>query len=213
MDLFEAIHTQRSIRRFKPEPVDDETIRTALDAARKAPSATNAQPWRFVVVRDAGTRKAIAGIYARAWDIAKGFYGDPAKATSAAERRMLEATDRLAGGLDEAPVFVVCCLDRSRLGPMVTPDLQTLLDPASAYGAVWASVQNLLLAARGLGLAAVPTTLHRLFEPEVKDLLGIPPHAETVALVALGRPAQPFGPTSRRPLADVASGERWDEPL
>jgi nitroreductase len=211
--LFEAVHTQRSIRRFTDRPVPEEAVARVLEAATRAPSPTNAQPWKFVVVREAERRRAVADVYRRAWEMAKQFYGDPENAAEETERRMLVATDRLAEKLDEAPVFIFCCLDRSRLGPMVTPDLAQLLDPSSAYGAVWAAIQNLALAARALGLAATPTTVHRLFEPEIRDLLALPPYVETVALVVMGYPRGEFGPTQRLPLAEIAFAERWDEPL
>ena len=212
--LFEAIDTQRSLRRFTDAPVPDHAIHRLLEAARKAPSPTNSQPWAFIVVTDPGKRRALAEIYAKAWGFAKQFYGDPAKAKDEPERIMLEATDRLAGGLDEAPLFINCCLDRSRLGVMVTPDLQTILEPSSAYGAVWAAVQNILLAARGLGLAALPTNLTRLLDHEVRPLLGMPEHVETVILIAIGHPAEgSFGPPRRRPLDDVAHREHWGTPF
>jgi nitroreductase len=212
--LFEAIDSQRSHRRFTDAPVSEAALRRLLDAARKAPSPTNSQPWAFIVVRDDERRRELAEIYAKAWGFAKPFYGDPAKAKDEPERVMLEATDTLAEHLDEAPVFVLCCLDRSRLGPMVTPDLQTILEPSSAYGAVWAAVQNLLLAARGLGLAALPTNLTRLLDHEVRPLLGMPEYVETVILVALGHPRRPSTtPPRRRPLSEVAHREHWGEPI
>lgn len=214
ISLFEAIDTQRSLRRFTDEAVSDEAIERLLESGRKAPSPTNSQPWGFIVIRDAETRRALAEIYAKAWGFARQFYGDPAKARDEPERLMLEATDRLAGGLDEAPVYINCCLDRSQLGVMVTPDLQTILEPSSAYGAVWAAVQNILLTARGLGLAALPTNLTRLLDHEVRPLLGMPEHVETVILIAIGHPAQPkFEPPRRRPLDEVAHQERWGTPL
>lgn len=214
LGLFEAIDTQRSLRRFTDAPVPDAAIRRLLEAARKAPSPTNSQPWAFIVVRDQEKRRALAEIYAKAWGFAKQFYGDPAKAKDEPERVMLEATDRLAGALDEAPLFILCCLDRSRLGPMVTPDLATILEPSSAYGAVWAAVQNILLAARGLGLAALPTNLTRLLDHEVRPLLGMPEHVETVILIAIGHPREgKFGPPRRRDLHEVAHQEHWGTPF
>ena len=212
--LFEAIDTQRSLRRFGPDPVPEAAIRRLLEAARKAPSPTNSQPWGFIVVRDPQRRRALAEIYSKVWGSVKPFYGDPANARDEPERLMLEATNRLAGALDEAPLFILCCLDRSRLGPMVTPDLQTILEPSSAYGAVWAAVQNILLAARGLGLAAVPTNLTRLLDHEVRPLLGMPEHVETVILIAIGHPARGrFGPPRRRTLGEVAHLEHWGTPF
>ena len=213
LGLFDAIDTQRSFRRFTDEPVSDAAIERMLEAARKAPSPTNSQPWAFIVIRDPATRRALAEIYAKAWGFAKQFYGDPAKARDEPERRMLVATDRLAEAVDQAPVFINSCLDRSRLGAMVTPDFQTILEPSAVYGAVYAATQNMLLAARALGLAATPTNLTRLLDHEVKPLLGLPEHVETVTLVLVGHPVGTFGPPLRRPLSEVAHSEAWGKPL
>jgi len=81
------------------------------------------------------------------------------------------------------------------------------------YGAVYASIQNLLLAARGLGIGAVPTNLTRLLDAEVKPILGMPDHIETVSLVLLGYPRGTFGPPLRRPLKESAHAEHWRNPL
>ena len=72
ISLFEAMNTQRAIRRFRPDPVPDELVRKLTEAATKAPSGTNRQPWRFVVIRDAGSRRRIGKYYRRAWDHAYG---------------------------------------------------------------------------------------------------------------------------------------------
>jgi len=212
-ELFEAIHSQRAIRRFTDEPVTDDEVHKVLDAATRAPSASNTQPWSFVVVRDPERRRQLAELYAKSWDIAKHFYGEPEKAEDDWERRMLVAVNKLAATLETAPVLILACLDRARLGPLVTTDLVTLLDPPSAYGAIWASVQNLLLAARGLGLGTVPTTLHRLHEPQVRAMFELPDTVEPMVLVVMGRPAAPFGPTSRDPVEQVTYRERWGDPL
>jgi len=214
VDLFEAIDTQRSLRRFSDKPVSDDDIRRLLESARKAPSPTNRQPWAFIVIRDGSTRRAIAEIYKKSWGFAKQVYGDPAKAEDEPERMMLTETDRLSDAIDEAPVFINCMLDRSQLGIMVTPDLQTILEPSSVYGAVYSAIQNLLLSARALGLAATPTNLTRFFDHEVRPLLGYPDHVETISLVLLGNPLKPsFGPPRRKPLEEIAFSEAWGKPL
>lgn len=190
-----------------------DVLRRVLEAATRATSPTNAQPWKFIVVSDPERRRAFADTYRRAWEVAKQFYGDPGKAKDEHERLMLVRTDDLARAFERSPAMVVVCLDRSRLGPMVTPDLSQILDPPSAYGAVWAAIQNMLVAARGLGLSAVPTTVYRLFEGEVKELLALPAHVETVACVVMGYPRGRFGPTNRLPVEEVSFAERWGQPL
>jgi nitroreductase len=214
--LFEAIFSLRAVRDFSPDPVPDEAIARILDAAVRAPSPTNSQPWAFIVVRDATTRARIADVYRRVWTfVREPVYGDLDAIEDAGQRRMLKATDRLAAAIDEAPAFVFAMLDRSRLGVMVSQDLQTLLEPSSAYGAVYAAVQNMILAARALGIGAVTTTLTRFLDAEVRGMLGYPEHVETVSMVALGSPRPPsrFGPTTRRPVSECAYSERWGSPL
>jgi nitroreductase len=210
--LFEALHSLRGIRRFEPNPIPDAEISTMLEAAIRAPSPQNSQPWAFIVVREAETRARIAEIYRRVWGMVKEpVYGDLNAIEDPSQRRLLLATDTLAAAIDEAPLFVFAMLDRSRLGVMVSPDLQTLFEPSSAYGAVWAAIENLVLAARGLGIGAITTNLTKLMEHEVRPILGYPEHIETVSMVALGRPRPParFGPTTRRPVAECAHAEAW----
>jgi nitroreductase len=214
MELFDAIDTQRSLRRFSDKPVSEDDIRRMLESARKAPSPTNRQPWAFIVIRDPATRRAMAEIYRKSWGFAKTVYGDPEKAEDEPERVMLVETDRLADAIDEAPVFVNCMLDRSQLGIMVTADLQTILEPSSVYGAVYSAIQNMLLTARALGLAATPTNLTRFFDHEVRPLLGHPEHVETISLILVGHPLKPsFGPPRRKPLYQIAYSEAWGKPL
>jgi len=214
--VFEAIHSLRAIRQFEPDPVPGDAIATILEAATRAPSPQNSQPWAFIVVTDPGTRAQIAEIYRRVWNLVKEpVYGDLNAIEDPSQRRLLLATDRLAAAVDEAPAFIFAMLDRSRLGVMVTPDLQTLLEPSSAYGAVWAAVENMLLAARALSIGAITTNLTKLMDHEVRAILGYPEHVETVSMLALGRPRPParFGPTTRRAVAECAHGERWGQPV
>ena len=216
LGVFEAIHSLRGIRHFENEPLADEAIESILEAAIRAPSPQNSQPWAFLVVRDPETRKRIAEIYSRVWNMVKEpVYGDLDAIEDTSQRRLLKATDRLAAAIDEAPLFIFAMLDRSKLGVMVTPDLQTLLEPSSAYGAVWAAIQNMLLAARAFGIGAITTNLTRLMDHEVREILGYPAHVETVSMLALGMPRAPakFGTTTRRPVAEVAHSERWGEQL
>ncbi|MDO8613369.1 MAG: nitroreductase family protein, partial [Dehalococcoidia bacterium] len=74
---------------------------------------------------------------------------------------------------------------------------------------VYPAVQNLMLAARALGLGATLTTLHRAHEDEVKQLLGIPDGVETMCLIPVGYPEGKFGPTTRIPAERVTFWEKW----
>jgi nitroreductase len=150
-DLFEIIRTTRSMRRLKTDPVPNELIRKILEAGVCAPSGGNMQRWRFLVIRDAGIKQTVGAFYKRAWDeqVAPRYRsGEPAPGMSR-ERflRLLDAAEYLAAHIHEAPVWIVPCLEGG------TP---TRTSGSSIYPAV----QNMLLAARALGLGATLTTLY-----------------------------------------------------
>ena len=208
LDFFTVVDTQRALRRFRPAPVSDAAIRRILAAATRAPSARGAEPWFFVVVRAAATRAAIAARYRAAWEAGERF-----TAATDADRdlrgrphyaRMMRAARALAADLAAAPVLIVCCLDHRQLGPIAG---------VAAYASIFPAVQNLLLAARALGLGTTLTTLHRGFESDLKALLEVPAAVEVVAIVPLGHPADRFGPTRRKPVARVAFRDRWGKPF
>ena len=118
--LFEAIHTARSLRRLKPDPVPEPLITQVLDAAIRAPSAGNAQNWAFVVVRDAELRRGLGTIYRKASDIAAAMYaarGRPSHLTEAQFRRLMSAGGHLWDHMGEAPVILLPCMHQ----PLVPP--------------------------------------------------------------------------------------------
>ena len=200
MDIFEAINSQRAMRRLKPDPVPDELIWKLLDAAVKAPSGGNRQPWNFIVIRDGETKARIAEWYLDGWNKAYGPLKQAAMA-SPASARTYSSADHLANHLAEVPVLIIATLNTSGVAPVSPPG-------ASIYPAV----QNLMLAARALGLGTTITTLHRTHEAEVKQLLGVPEGVDTMALIPLGYPVGKFGPTNRIPTEKVVYWEKWGQP-
>ena len=202
MDLFEAMHTQRAVRRFKPDPVPSAAVSRVLDAATRAPSGGNSQPWSFVVLRDAAVRRQVGALYRDAWEAGgiDRFTSDP----DPAKARVYKSAKYLADRMGEAPVLILACIEAGGSGPSITTG-------ASIYPAV----QNLMLAARALGLGTVITTIHRGREREIKDLLGIPEGVTTAALIPMGYPAEGagFGPVRRRPTSEVAHLDGWGQPL
>jgi nitroreductase len=107
----------------------------------------------------------------------------------------------LAEHMGEAPVLILACISTDGAPP-------TVATGASIYPAV----QNILLSARALGIGSCLTTIHRLRDRQVKELLGIPPDVVTAALIPLGYPLRKFGRPPRRPLADVTFADRWGHP-
>ena len=193
--LFEAMYTQRAIRQFKPDPVPDDEVRKLIEAATKAPSGGNSQPWRFLVIRDAESKRVIGAYYKRAWDAAYG-----AQSTSTLQSSVRTSAANLAEHMHEVPVLIMACIQHD--GSPGTMGRGSSIFPA---------VQNLLLAARGLGLGSVITSLHKRFEQEIKELLEIPENVETAALLPIGYPADgvTYGPTRRSPVEEVTYQERW----
>jgi nitroreductase len=211
-DFFTVVDTQRALRRFRPDPVSDATLRRILSAATRAPSARGAEPWFFVVVRDPRLRAAIGEHYRDAWETGEQFTAATDADRDLKERphygRMMAAARELAAHLADAPVLIACCLDHTQLGPIAGPG-GVLRSPIAAYGSIFPAVQNLLLAARALGLGTTLTTLHRGFEDALRALLAIPGSVEVVALVPLGYPRDRFGPTRRKPVEEVTFVDRW----
>jgi nitroreductase len=204
LDLFEIVRTTRSMRRLKPDAVPDELIRKILEAGTCAPSGGNMQRWRFLVAKDPEVKRTVGGYYKRAWDeIVSPRYrsSEPAPGTSP-ERfaRMLDAAQYLADHIHEAPVWIVPCMG----GPTPT---------RTSGSSIYPAVQNILLAARALGLGATLTTLYLAFEKEVDAAFGLPEDVHTYALLPVGYPKGRFGPVRRVSLADVVYADRWGQPL
>jgi nitroreductase len=202
-DLFEIMATTRSMRRLRPEPVPAALIRKILEAGVSAPSGGNMQRWRFLVVRDPKIKQTVGAYYKRAWDeVVSPRYraGEPAPGTSR-ERfaRMLNAAQYLADHIHEAPVWIVPCLEGA--------------SPTRTSGSsIYPAVQNMLLAARALGLGATLTTLYLAFEKEAEAALGLPADMHSYAILPIGYPMGRFGPVRRVPLADVVYEDRWGQP-
>ncbi len=196
MKLGEAIFSQRAIRRFRPDPIPEADVQDILEAAIHAPNGGNAQPWHFLVIRDPQTRAAFAELYREAWWAKRRDEGIMGPEDIPPGKNTRRSAMKLADEIGQAPVLVLlCATSRGRgTGSSVIP-----------------AAQNLLLAARSLGIGGTITTLHAQVEERVHALLGIPDSAQVVYCLPLGYPRGSFGPTSRKPLAEVTSYERWGQ--
>lgn len=206
MDFFEVATTQRAMRRLKPDPIPEATLRQIMDAAICAPSGGNRQGWSFLVVRDAAKRKRLGELYREAWgELMKvPYYAGASQAPSDSPAgKMLASARYLGEHMGETPVLILACI---ALDPGVKPTITT---GASIYPAV----QNIMLAARALGIGSCITTIHKFRDAQVKELLGIPADVETAALIPLGYPLGKFGRPPRRPVGEVAFADRWDQAL
>ena len=204
-DLFEIMESCRAMRRLKPDPVPDELIAKILRAGIYAPNGGNSQKWRFMVVKDPKIKKAVQVIYKKAYDEVIGpRYSSsepPPGSDKEKYRRQHAAVEYLTEHYHEAPVWIVACLDEGSATP-------TRASGASIYPAV----QNMLLAARALGLGATLTTRHLLFEKDSEAALQLPPGVRSYAIVPIGYPMGRFGPVGRGPLSEIVYQDRWGQP-
>jgi nitroreductase len=196
MDVWEAIRTTRSMRRLDPErDVSDQDVSKILDAATRGATGGNSQPVRWLVVRDPEMRRRVGEIYGRSAKIALRRY-EAAAATDPNVRRMLNSAHHLADHMGEAPVLILPCARGER---------------GWVESSVYPGVQNLMLAARALGLGTTLTTIHRREEEAVKAVLGIPDEVHTYCIIPVGHPLGRWGEAPRRPFEEVTYWDRWGE--
>ena len=202
LSLFEAMYSQRSFTRFRPDPVPREAIDRIIDAATKAPSGGNRQHWEFIAITDPETVAQVGGVYRDVWLGMMGHEPGPD------ETPVYRAARHLANHMPEVPAMVLACVDHSQGYGARNPGEP--ITPGMYASSIWPAIQNLFLAARALGLGTRLTTAHlRGGEQRIKDILGIPDYVETVMLTPLGYPRGGFGPTQRRPAAEVTSYNRY----
>jgi nitroreductase len=208
--LFEATHTARALRRFKPDAVPDEAIAKMIDAGVRGPTGSNLQNWRFVVVKDHAVKQQLGDLYRASIVIAQkvlSYRRRPAHMTEKLQRQMYAAAQHLADHFEEAPVLLLAWL---KLPPdednpsLSHEEAQTYLrlSGASIYGAV----QNMILACRAFGLGTVLTTVLAYKEAETRKLLGASPDMKLFAVLPIGYPVEGHGhgPVRRLPISHVA---------
>jgi nitroreductase len=210
MELTEAMRTTGTCRHFSPDPVPDDVLHRAFDAARFGPQGGNRQPVRWIVVRDAERKQALADLYLPPWKAYLAGIGIGDVAVGALPKTVADA-DHFAEHLAAAPAIVVVCAEIDGLHP-TDHELGRLSVVGGA--SIYPVMQNLCLALRDQGVASAVTTLLCHSEPEVKKLLDIPDGVITAAHVAIGYPAKGF-PTrlSRAAVEDTVSLDSYTTPL
>ena len=199
--LFEALYTTRALRRLRPDPVPDDVLFQVLDAAIRAPSGQNAQDWRFVVITDPEVKRRMQSWAEEGWGHYQRRYAEEPGQSDAlprTQRLSLRSVEHLAHHLAEAPAIVAVCGLKGR--------------HSSPGGSAFPAVQNLLLAARGLGLGASIFNLPLTHASELMEALGIPESNQIYCLVPLGYPEDKHGPVRRKPVKRVVFRERWEQP-
>lgn len=205
MGIFDVMYNCRAMRRLDTKEVPEELLVKLIDAANQAPSGSNRQNGRWIVVRDPEQKKKLAVLNRDAVDA----YIAPDSArpdalphqSSEKRKRMLDSVLWQRDHIHEIPALIIACLEFDE--PI---DGQVA---ARGAGSIWPGVQNLLLAARALGLGAAPTTLALRHPKEVANVLELPPTMAAYCLIPVGYPLGRFGPVTRRPVAEIMRFDRW----
>ena len=205
--LLEGLCTTRAIRRYRDEPVPEHVLRDILFAATRAPSGSNRQPFRFLVLVDgpkaAEAKRRIATAARQAWGTkraADGYDQGSGVDRNSPKAALARTMESYVDNLDTVPVLILPCLVRHR-------------EPFPTEGAsIYPACQNLLLAARALGYGGVMTIWNMFVDTELRSLLSIPDEAFVAATITLGRPEGGHGPVRRRPLDELVYLDEWGGP-
>jgi nitroreductase len=204
ISLFDGMCTTRAIRRYRDEPMPDDVLNKMMFAATRAPSGSNRQPFRFVVLRDgkrADEAKSLIGVGAQSiWNAKRVTDGyDNNAVANSPKSRMAATMQHYVDNFASVPVLVLGCLIRYR-------------EPNPYEGAsLFPACQNLLLAARALGYGGVLTGFHATVESELRTLLAIPNDVFIGATITIGKPVGSHGPVRRRPIRELIFDGGWNE--
>ena len=205
MDIFDVIYNCRAMRRLDTKPVPAEMLVKLVDAANQAPSGSNMQRARWIVVTDDGVKKKLADLNRQG---VESYIGPQTSRPDAVPHqskekrlRMLDAVIWQTEHMHEMPAIVMACME---FGSPITDKTIT-----QGNGSIWPGIQNLLLAARALGLGATPTTLALGDRQAVAEALSLPDTMAAYCLIPVGYPSGKFGPVTRKPVEEVMRWDQW----
>lgn len=219
MPVFEAIYSLRATRIYQDRPVPPEILDQILQAGTMACSSGNTQPWEFLVVIDAELKRRIKE------EMVIGFSTIDAERAQSKEQLVDGAGRPITGhaaveNIDRVPAIVVVCWNPER-GIRLKGEYETLPDgslretreiPGGRGVSLFQACQNMMLAARALGVDSLFATFFFLRREQIKEILGIPKHIFMEACVFLGYGDEPLGKPRRKPLDEVAHMNRWGNP-
>jgi nitroreductase len=205
MGIFEVMFNCRAMRRLDQREVPEELLVKLVEAANQAPSGSNMQNGRWIIVRDKEVRQQLADMNRQAVEAyLTPLVDNPGSLPHQSEvkrKRMVDAVVWQKEHMHEVPVLIIACME---FGQKVTADMA-----ARGGGSIWPGVQNLLLAARALGLGAAPTTLALGNHKLVSEVLNLPESMAAYCLIPVGYPLGKFGPVTRKPLDEILKFDRW----
>jgi nitroreductase len=198
MDVIETMETCSAARYLKPDPVPQDLIERVIYAATRASSPGNSQEWDFIVVRNADAKQKIRDLLAPRFKAMRA-----GAQTGRVTSRMIDGAMHLAETLNEVPAIIFVC------GPVAYPPNAPL--EQFVWSALYPAAQNLIVAARSLGLGTTFTTFHMFMENELRELLGIPEGIKFGVMIPIGWPQNDFVKVKRKPIASVIHWDKWND--
>jgi len=193
------------MRRLQQREVPEEMLIKLVDAANQAPSGSNSQNGRWIIVRDASTKQKLADLNRIG---VEGYLIPQLEKNTSLPHQSAEKRSRMADAvmwqmehMHEIPALIIACMD---FGEKVNAQMA-----AAGAGSIWPGIQNLLLSARAMGLGAAPTTLALGNPKAVKDVLNLPDSMAAYCLIPVGYPSGKFGPVTRKPLTEIMRFDQW----
>ena len=207
MGVFDTMYNCRAMRRLNTKKVPEELLRELISAANQAPSGSNTQGARWIVVRDSQIKQRLADLNRQGVETYLAPLidnpGSLSHQSGDKRKRMVDAVVWQKEHMHEIPALIIACMD---FGAPATNDMI-----ARGNGSIWPGIQNLLLAARALELGAAPTTLALNDRKAVADVLNLPDSMAAYALIPVGYPLGTFGPVTRKPLEEILRFDRWSD--
>jgi len=207
MGIFDTIYNCRAMRRLDTREIPEKLLHDLISAANQAPSGSNTQGARWIIVRDPKVKQRLAqlnreGVETYLAPLVEN-PGSLSHQSGDKRKRMVDAVVWQKDHMHEIPALIIACMD---FGAPATNDMI-----ARGNGSIWPGIQNLLLAARALNLGAAPTTLALNDRKAVADALNLPDSMAAYALIPVGYPLGKFGPVTRKPLDEIMRFDRWSD--
>jgi len=201
LNLLNAFRSRRSVKEYLPKEISNEVLFRILEASRWAPSAHNAQPWRFIVIQDHATKRKLAKTMASRWNKDMGKKGIPKE-----QRENLIETS--VERFENAPIIIIACLTMENMDEYLDEGRKKI-EYAMAIQSVAAAIENILLAAHGEGLGSCWHCAPLFCQDVARNILKIPQHIDPQALITLGYPAYTPKPPPRKPLDEIVHQDHW----
>lgn len=203
----EAIRTLRSMRRLGPEAVEPEKVRTILEAAGKAPSGGNTQPWEFIVVTDPAVKAKLRDLVVQGLTVYANSNLMIPKDHVNDFLSLSNPVASMAYGTDKVPVLILVCLNTKRAKRLT--DEWAALEEQANWASVFPAVQNLLIAARAIGLGTAVSIFPLFKMKELKQLFRLPEYVKPGILIYVGHPTATFSEPKRLPIETFIHENTW----